>query len=72
MQCQQFLNADLLSAAIKAYAEKLREAVTKTFLLLEGQFLLTGQLSGQLFIDDVVSSTKPAWNHNFSNTTLSV
>ena len=34
-------------AAVKAYAEKLREAVTMTFLTLEGQFVLTGQLSGQ-------------------------
>ena len=34
-------------AATKAYAEKLREAVTTTFLTLEGQFVLTGQLSGK-------------------------
>ncbi|DBA79031.1 TPA: hypothetical protein ACH3X1_008894 [Trebouxia sp. C0004] len=32
--------------ATQAYAEKLREAVTTTFLTLEGQFVLTGQLSG--------------------------
>ena len=32
--------------AAKAYAEKLREAVAITFLALEGQFVLTGQLSG--------------------------
>ncbi|KAL3137957.1 hypothetical protein ABBQ38_005204 [Trebouxia sp. C0009 RCD-2024] len=32
--------------ATKAYAEKLREAVATTFLALEGQFVLTGQLSG--------------------------
>ena len=53
MQCQHVLNADLLSAATKAYAERLREAVTRTFLLLEGQFLLTGQLSGQPFTNQM-------------------
>lgn len=33
-------------AASKAYAEKVREAVATTFLAIEGQFVLTGQLSG--------------------------
>lgn len=34
-------------AATKKYAEQLREAVATTFLTLEAQFVLTGQLSGQ-------------------------
>lgn len=42
-----YTNRTVLVAATKAYAEKLREAVATTFLALEGQFVLTGQLSGE-------------------------
>lgn len=40
----------MLPAATKKYAEQLREAVATTFLTLEAQFVLTGQLSGELLL----------------------
>ena len=40
----------MLPAATKKYAEQLREAVATTFLTLEAQFVLTGQLSGEVLL----------------------
>ena len=45
--CSPVLTLIHLHAATKKYAEQLREAVATTFLTLEAQFVLTGQLSGQ-------------------------
>ena len=50
-------------AAAKAYAEKLREAVTTTFLTLEGQFVLTGQLSGGASFVQYILHFKAASQH---------
>lgn len=56
------------------YAEQLREAVATTFLTLEAQFVLTGQLSGQSILLSGLTTCSQhnkvdtsAWRHSSCN-----
>lgn len=65
----------VIVAATKAYAEKVREAVATTFLSIEGQFVLTGQLSGGslhgLGLPSVLLSTVLQMHRAYSGTCCS-